>query len=101
MEGGRDPGHRDRVSAAGGGIGRAYYIGVEAESSHTPTKNVALCLVPQGTEEGQKLELQQTFILRLATPVALIRFEIASRPSSAQPQPDSLEAPSVKECMRT
>jgi hypothetical protein len=64
----------------GGGMARAYYIGIET----TPTQNqgirkAAICLVPHGTEEGTELTLPQTFILRLATPVVFPLFSSSIR----------------------
>ncbi|HEY3322377.1 MAG TPA: Hsp70 family protein [Planctomycetota bacterium] len=66
----------------GGGMGRAYYIGIETETApERPTGKAAVCLVPQGAEEGQTLELPQTFTLRLATPVIFPLFSSSLRPS--------------------
>lgn len=66
----------------GGGMGRAYYIGIETNPEPgQPAKKAAICLVPQGTEEGGQLELNQTFILRLATPVVFPVFSSTVRPT--------------------
>jgi molecular chaperone DnaK (HSP70) len=64
----------------GGGMGRAYYIGIEAApTASNPTGKAAICIVPRGTVEGQKLELSQTFILTLASPVAFPLFSSSVR----------------------
>jgi molecular chaperone DnaK (HSP70) len=64
----------------GGGMGRAYYIGIEtASDSGASLRKTAICLVPQGAEEGQKIELPQTFILRLSTPVVFPLFTSSIR----------------------
>ena len=68
----------------GGGMGRGYYIGVELPpGAGHPTGNAAICLVPRGTLEGDQLELSQTFILRLASPVVFPLFSSSVRPSDA------------------
>ncbi len=58
----------------GGGMGRSYYIGIE-----TDTSKAAICIVPRGTLEGDQLELAQTFILRLASPVVFPLFSSSVR----------------------
>jgi molecular chaperone DnaK (HSP70) len=58
----------------GGGMGRSYYIGIETE-----TGKAAICIVPRGTLEGDQLELAQTFILRLASPVVFPLFSSSVR----------------------
>lgn len=64
----------------GGGMGRSYYIGIETDPTPArPTGKAAICLVPQGTEEGQTLELPPVFTLRLATPVAFPLFSSSVR----------------------
>ena len=65
----------------GGGMGRSYYIGIETDSSvaGSPGGKAAICLVPQGTEEGQLIELPQSFTLRLATPVVFPLFSSSMR----------------------
>ena len=65
----------------GGGMGRGYYIGIETDSTpDRPAGKAAICLVPQGTEEGEQIELPQSFILRLATPVVFPLFSSSVRP---------------------
>ncbi len=49
-----------------GGLGQAYYIGVEAAGAAEPT---AVCLLPAGTEEGEGGELERAFALRIRQPV--------------------------------
>ena len=64
----------------GGGMARAYYIGIETSLADGHGSNkAAICLVPHGTEEGEELELPQTFILRLATPVVFPLFSSSVR----------------------
>ncbi len=64
----------------GGGLGRAYYVGIETDASPGRAGGkAAVCLVPQGTEEGQTLQLPQTFILRVATPVAFSLYSSSQR----------------------
>jgi molecular chaperone DnaK (HSP70) len=68
----------------GGGMGRSYYIGIETDPSPArPTGKAAICLVPQGTEEGQALELPQVFTLRLASPVSFPLFSSTARSGDA------------------
>lgn len=50
----------------GGGTARAYFVGVtDAEGTER-----ALCVAPRGLGEGQKVELDRTFMLKLGQPVA-------------------------------
>ncbi|MCY3021558.1 MAG: molecular chaperone DnaK, partial [Planctomycetota bacterium] len=64
----------------GGGIGRAYYIGIETDgSAGLPAGKAVVCLVPQGAEEGQVLALPQTFILGLGAPVVFPLFASSVR----------------------
>src|SRR5207248_527865 len=86
----------------GGGIGRSYYVGVETASAAN-----ALCLVPQGTEEGQTLELPQTFTLRVATPVGFPLFSSSVRASDtlgalvAQSSEDLVPLPPLETTLAT
>jgi actin-like ATPase involved in cell morphogenesis len=71
---------RGRGVRIGGGMGRGYYIGIETDPSpQNPSGKAAICLVPQGTEEGDEIELPQSFILRLATPVVFPLFSSSVR----------------------
>ena len=71
---------RGRGIRIGGGMGRGYYIGIETDPSpQNPSGKAAICLVPQGTEEGDDIELPQSFILRLATPVVFPLFSSSVR----------------------
>lgn len=67
-------GHGLRI---GGGAARAYYVGLErpADSAEQP----ALCLIPRGFEEGQKVELgERPFTLTLGRPVQFSLYSTTS-----------------------
>lgn len=67
-------GHGLRI---GGGAARAYYVGLQrpADSSEQP----ALCLIPRGFEEGQKVDLgERPFHLTLGRPVQFSLYSTTS-----------------------
>ncbi|MCP3057761.1 hsp70 family protein [Myxococcus sp. K38C18041901] len=76
-------GHGLRI---GGGAARAYYVGLQrpADSAEQP----ALCLIPRGFEEGQKVELgERPFTLTLGRPV---QFQLYSTTSDRIDKPGDL-----------
>ncbi len=71
---------RGRGVRIGGGMGRGYYIGIETDPTpQNPSGKAAICLVPQGTEEGDEIEMPQPFTLRLSTPVVFPLFSSSVR----------------------
>lgn len=58
-----------------GGLALTYYVGIESEESE-PT---AVCLIPAGLEEGDGVELDHDFELRIRQPVEFPVFVSASR----------------------
>ncbi|MBZ4416739.1 Hsp70 family protein [Myxococcus sp. RHSTA-1-4] len=76
-------GHGLRI---GGGAARAYYVGLQrpADSAEQP----ALCLIPRGFEEGQKVDLgERPFTLTLGRPV---QFQLYSTTSDRIDKPGDL-----------
>ncbi|MCP3140467.1 Hsp70 family protein [Pyxidicoccus xibeiensis] len=76
-------GHGLRI---GGGAARAYYVGLQrpADSAEQP----ALCLIPRGFEEGQKVDLgERPFTLTLGRPV---QFQVFSTTSDRIDKPGDL-----------
>ncbi|WP_426730086.1 Hsp70 family protein [Myxococcus faecalis] len=76
-------GHGLRI---GGGAARAYYVGLQrpADSAEQP----ALCLIPRGFEEGQKVDLgERPFTLTLGRPV---QFQVYSTTSDRIDKPGDL-----------
>ncbi|QDE70281.1 Hsp70 family protein [Myxococcus xanthus] len=76
-------GHGLRI---GGGAARAYYVGLQraADSAEQP----ALCLIPRGFEEGQKVDLgERPFSLTLGRPV---QFQLYSTTSDRIDKPGDL-----------
>jgi len=76
-------GHGLRI---GGGAARAYYVGLQrpADSAEQP----ALCLIPRGFEEGQKVDLgERPFTLALGRPV---QFQVFSTTSDRIDKPGDL-----------
>ncbi|MBJ6761761.1 hsp70 family protein [Myxococcaceae bacterium JPH2] len=76
-------GHGLRI---GGGAARAYYVGLQrpADSTEQP----ALCLIPRGFEEGQKVDLgERPFTLTLGKPV---QFQLYSTTSDRIDKPGDL-----------
>jgi molecular chaperone DnaK (HSP70) len=57
-----------------GGLARSYYIGVKNEE-----RNLALCLVPAGLEEGQEIRVEKQFSLLIRQPVEFPLFVSSSR----------------------
>ncbi|HRI12680.1 MAG TPA: Hsp70 family protein [Verrucomicrobiota bacterium] len=58
------------------GLARGYYVQVGRTGDSTPT---AVCLAPAGLEEGNDVELPQTFLLRLRQPVEFALFSSSTR----------------------
>jgi molecular chaperone DnaK (HSP70) len=54
----------------GGGIPKAYYLGIEIKKADGLQVQQALTLLPRGSEEGASYASSQTFMLRPNTPVA-------------------------------
>ncbi len=50
----------------GGGLAQAYYVGVETRRE---TGKDAVCLLPAGTQEGEEVDLDRLFRLRIRQPV--------------------------------
>lgn len=76
-------GHGLRI---GGGAARAYYVGLQrpADSAEQP----AVCLIPRGFEEGQKVDLgERPFTLTLGRPV---QFQVFSTTSDRIDKPGDL-----------
>jgi molecular chaperone DnaK (HSP70) len=62
-----------------GGLALTYYVGVETE----PGELGAVCLIPAGLEEGDAVELDREFDLRIRQPVEFPVFVSASRTTDA------------------
>jgi len=85
-----------------GGLARSYYIGVEHEGMRK-----ALCLVPSGLEEGQRIDLQREFALLVRQPVEF-PFYVSTVRTTDQPgdlieiNPEQLAGlPPIKTVLRT
>ncbi len=53
------------------GSGRAYYIGVQSSASAPSTQAVeAICILPRGTQEGSRFELDREFTITTNQPAA-------------------------------
>lgn len=53
----------------GGGAARAYYVGLSREAGAGEGGKPAVCLVPRGSEEGAKVQIERPFTLTLDRPV--------------------------------
>jgi hypothetical protein len=58
-----------------GGLALTYYVGIESEDGEP----AAVCLIPAGLEEGDEVELDRDFDLRIRQPVEFPVFVSASR----------------------
>ena len=76
---------KNRAPHIGGGAARSYWLVLPGKNASAPAQ--ALCLLPRGTEEGQRLTLTgRRFALQLGQPV---RFDLVAR-SSGQAQAGQL-----------
>ncbi len=73
-----------------GGLALTYYVGVESAADEP----AAVCLIPAGLEEGDEVELDRDFDLRIRQPVEFPVFVSASRTTDA---PGALVAVSSEE----
>ncbi len=64
----------------GGGSARAYYIGVQTDTSTAENQVPAVCIMPRGTEEGTTLELsEQVFEVLTNQPVSFTLYSSTTR----------------------
>jgi molecular chaperone DnaK (HSP70) len=61
----------------GGGAARAFYVGLEAQADRG--KEMAVCLIPRGFQEGESIDLgQRSFALTLGRPVQFPLYSTSS-----------------------
>ncbi|MCC7070308.1 MAG: hsp70 family protein [Deltaproteobacteria bacterium] len=74
---------RGRGLRIGGGSPRAYFVGVGAGAGDPAGRARALCVVPKGLHEGERIEVDRTFRLVLDRPVGFPLYTSTSSSAKA------------------
>lgn len=86
---------RGRGLRIGGGSARAYFVGVGADAASGSSGERALCVVPKGMHEGERIAVDRTFRLVLDRPVGFPLYTSTSssaRAGEVVPVTDDMEA---------